>query len=323
MTVEGVDYAFPPWPQPAGLWAAGKRFVVRYGGPGSSDKHLTRAELQQLLRAGLVVVANAEGAERGLLGGREAGRKWAVLANRDFADLGMPASRPIYFSVDFDVRSWEWPRVAEALRGAGDVLGSDRVGVYGGANAVRWASRDRVANWFWQTYAWSGGLWVEGCQLQQYRNHVSLAGGQVDLCRAMTSDYGQWPHQGRETMQLDGTQALQLYNTEHMLSGIRDLADPIRGLHPGEGQSLDIPNKLAQTLDTILTTVTAVQAGLEALESAPPVLMDPAAFVAALKADPAALAAFLSGIGDAIGDRLWQRVEEVIVEAAARKPPGI
>jgi hypothetical protein len=57
---------------------------------------------------------------------------------------------------------------------------------------MQWAKRDRVARWFWQTLAWSGGRWAGHNHLEQYRTGVSLAGGTVDLCRSKTADYGQW-----------------------------------------------------------------------------------------------------------------------------------
>jgi hypothetical protein len=57
---------------------------------------------------------------------------------------------------------------------------------------MQWAKRDRVARWFWQTLAWSGGRWAGHNHLEQYRTGVSLAGGTVDLCRSKTVDYGQW-----------------------------------------------------------------------------------------------------------------------------------
>lgn len=190
MATEGVDYAGSR-PDPAKLFAAGKRFVVRYGGPGGSWKHLTATEARSLIGAGLAIVANAEGTASGLRG-RAAGADWARSADAHFRSLGMPANRPIYLSADWDVTASQWPSVAEALRGAASVIGAARVGIYGGRNAIRWARQDRVAAWYWQTYAWSGGVWVAGNHLEQYRNGVSLAGGDVDLCRAKVADYGQW-----------------------------------------------------------------------------------------------------------------------------------
>src|SRR5512139_2450678 len=138
MPLEGVDYAFPPRPSAAALAAAGKRFAVRYGGPGSSDKQLDTAEAQALASAGVWIVANAEGSAGGLAGGFAVGASWARTADAHFRACGMPADRPIYLSADFDVTSVGWPAVRDALTGAASVIGLSRVGVYGGRKAVAW-----------------------------------------------------------------------------------------------------------------------------------------------------------------------------------------
>ncbi len=191
MIIEGVDYAFTPHPAPSGLASAGKKFAVRYGGPGGNDKHLHAAEASALAAAGLWIVANAEGTTGGFAG-TSAGKSYASSADSGFRALDMPSDRPIYFSVDYAVTAAQWPAVAAALRGAASVIGASRVGVYGSLNCVRWARRDGVAAWFWQTYAWSGGQWADGNHLEQYHNGVSVAGGDCDLNRALTADYGQW-----------------------------------------------------------------------------------------------------------------------------------
>ncbi len=190
---EGVDYS-DAHPDPAGLYGAGKRFVCRYGGAGTSDKWITADEVAALHGAGLSIVANVEGAARGLIGGAKVGALWADLAEHHFYTLGMPITRPIYFSADWDVQAVEWPTVRAALEAAGRVIGASRVGIYGGRHAIEWAQRDRVAAWFWQTYAWSGNptVWVPGVHIQQYRNGVTVAGGDCDLDRALTVDFGQW-----------------------------------------------------------------------------------------------------------------------------------
>jgi hypothetical protein len=80
---EGVDYSSTR-PNPQQLYAAGKRFVVRYGGPGGDWKHLTAAEAASLTGAGLALVANGEGAADGLLGGWDVGVLWARSAGDPF-----------------------------------------------------------------------------------------------------------------------------------------------------------------------------------------------------------------------------------------------
>lgn len=194
---EGVDYA---WDRPtvSGLVAAGKRFAVRYGGPGSSGKQLDAAEMRALTAAGIAVVANAEGSASGLKG-RTAGIAWAKDADAHFRGLGMPSDRPIYFSADWDVLTYEYVEVDAALRGCAEVIGAARVGLYGGRRIIEHCKAAGTARWLWQTYAWSSGIWVPGVHLQQYRNGVSLAGGTVDLNRSMAADYGQWGTIGTPT----------------------------------------------------------------------------------------------------------------------------
>lgn len=192
MAIEGVDYAFPPHPSPASLVAAGKQFVVRYGGPGTEDKWVHADEAQALAAAGLWIVANAEGSAAGLANGFNAGVSWAQSADTWFRGIGMPRDRPIYFSVDFDTDSGDWSQLEAAMDGAAAVIGRDRVGVYGEYSIVAHLHGTGRAAWSWQTYAWSTGRWYVGNHLEQYKNGVSIGGADCDLNRAMQADYGQW-----------------------------------------------------------------------------------------------------------------------------------
>lgn len=192
MTTEGVDYSFAR-PNPADLAAAGKRFAVRYGGMGSQSKFLTAAELAKLRDAGLDVVANVEGAAGGYRWSG-AGRDWAESGEAWFRGLGMPSGRPIYFSVDWDASAADFPAIDAALKASADVIGAARVGVYGSYDVIQHCRAAGTARWLWQTYAWSSGKVAPGIHLYQYRNGVALGGGDVDLTRALTDDYGQWEY---------------------------------------------------------------------------------------------------------------------------------
>jgi Domain of unknown function (DUF1906) len=216
MTIEGVDYAFSQ-PDPAGLYAAGKRFAMRYVGPGTDDKHLHADERDQIWAAGLDIVLLAEGAENSALGGLPTGVAHANSAATAAAFLGAPDSLPIYFAVDFDVTVAQWPAVASYFRGAGSVIGNDRVGIYGGVRAMQWAARDGVAAWFFQTYAWSAGAWFAGNHVEQYHNGVQMAGGEVDLCRAVQAQYGQWTGGGDMDPSNPDFQAL-IYRVEALIN---------------------------------------------------------------------------------------------------------
>ncbi len=191
---EGVDYSFSS-PSAAGLAAAGKHFAGRYVGPGWG-KFLTPSERDALFAAGLDIFLLAEGAAGDAAGGYNVGVQHAQLALAHARQLGAPDSAAIYFAVDYDVVKGGWDAPREYLRGAGSVLGPARVGVYGEHDVMVWAQRDAVAAWLFQTYAWSAGRWFAGNHIEQYLNGVTVAGGEVDLCRSMTADFGQWRADG-------------------------------------------------------------------------------------------------------------------------------
>lgn len=203
MTVEGVDYAFPPIPSAAALKAAGKHFACRYGGPGSGSKQLHAAELAALRAAGIDVVANAEGAPNALRT-PAVGRAWALSARDHFRALGMPAARPIYFSVDWDAGPGDWAGIDAALRAAAAVIGAENVGVYGSYATVSHCHSAGSARWFWMTYAWSGGRTPPSfVHLYQYRNGQRIGGADCDFTRALQPDYGQWGYVEEDDMTVD------------------------------------------------------------------------------------------------------------------------
>jgi hypothetical protein len=100
-------------------------------------------------------------------------------------------TRPVYFSTDWDASTSELATCLRYLEGCIDVLGWQRVGVYGGKRTIDYMEKHGI-RWLWQTYAWSGGKWSPYAHLQQYKNNVNLAGGYVDHNRSMQPDFGQW-----------------------------------------------------------------------------------------------------------------------------------
>jgi hypothetical protein len=236
---EGVDYAFSQ-PSPAGLFAAGKRFAMRYIGPGTDDKHLHASERDALWAAGLEVVLLAEGAASSALGGFSTGQSHASLALSDARTLGAPESLPFYFAVDFDVTASQWPTVAQYFSGAASVIGASRVGIYGGIRAMQWAARDGVAAWFFQTFAWSAGQWYPGNHVEQYQNDVQLAGGTVDLCRAVTNNFGQWTSGGGDMPITENDWQTLIWRIDALISN-----RPVVAGGPTVGEPNELHNALA------------------------------------------------------------------------------
>jgi hypothetical protein len=185
--VEGLDWA---WGRAdiAQLKREGIRFACRYLSHDHS-KNLTHAEAKALSKAGINCVVVWETTANRAASGRSAGVSDATEARAQAHACGMPASRPIYFAVDFDGTV---DQVRAYFQGVNTVLGVQRTGVYGGFRVVKGLLDAGLARYAWQTYAWSGGHWDPRCHIQQYQNGVRVAGVNADRDRAMHSDYGQW-----------------------------------------------------------------------------------------------------------------------------------
>lgn len=191
MPTEGCDYSSDR-PDPWRLYAAGKRFACRYVGAPAYSKHLTPAEAQTLTYNGMSIVCVNEGDKGDIFAGRYTGVSHARAAMRDASVAGMPDTRPIYFAFDVEPTAPQRLRALDYFFAVRDFIGSNRIGIYGGYDAIEWAHTHRIASWFWQTAAWSRGIWHPSAHIRQYRNNVLFNGAKIDLDVAMTDDYGQW-----------------------------------------------------------------------------------------------------------------------------------
>lgn len=189
MTLEGVDYSFGR-PGGAALAAAGKAFAIRY--ITGSGKALLAPEVDNLHAHGVAIGLVFETTKQRPLGGRAAGIADAKAALAAATKLGIPVNRPIYFAVDWQATSAQYPTILAYLVGAGTVLGLPRVGCYGHAALMDYLAAHGIA-WLWQTYAWSGGRVSTKAHVIQYHNGQTIGGAAVDLCRALRADFGQWP----------------------------------------------------------------------------------------------------------------------------------
>lgn len=188
--MKGADYS-AGHPTPAQLKAAGIGFVCRYLSTPGNPKNLTRTEATGLRAAGILIVTVFETIAKRALFGHGAGKADAVSALAQGMTCGMPKGSPIYFAVDFDATPQQQAAINAYLRGAGEVLGPELVGVYGGYYVVGRALDAKAAHYAWQTVAWSGGQW-------QRRAHIRQIGGghiggiAVDFDYSYAEDFGQW-----------------------------------------------------------------------------------------------------------------------------------
>ena len=203
---------------PDEIKAAGYAGVVNYvseARPGANfeAKPLTREYADSLRAAGLHIVSNFQYGKPGgtapsdFTRGFDGGVADAHTAMRFHTAAGGGNSAPIFFSVDDDINIDTWNSLAvNWFRGINSVLGVQRTGIYGHAQACRWAINDGVIGrsstaghlWAWQTRTWSHGQRESAAVLYQEvvnsaANPGPLLGGiHIDVDEVLATDYGQW-----------------------------------------------------------------------------------------------------------------------------------
>ena len=203
---------------PNDITAAGYAGVVNYvsgARPGAhfEAKPLTRGYADALRAAGLHIVSNFQYGKPGgtapsdFTRGFDGGVADAHTALGLHMAAGGSDSAPIFFSVDDDINVDTWNSLAvNWFRGINSVLGAQRTGIYGHAQACRWAINDGVIGrsstaghlWAWQTRSWSHGQREPAAVLyQEVVNSASnpgplLGGIHIDVDEVLAIDYGQW-----------------------------------------------------------------------------------------------------------------------------------
>lgn len=190
MTLKGCDYSWSR-PDARALYESGYRFAVRYLSHDTTGKNVTAAEIANLHGNGLDVVLVWEQGANAAIGGYSQGRNDATSALSMAVNLGAPAGTVIYFAVDFDAMASDMGHISEYLRGCASILGYANVGVYGSYAVVEAMAHASACTWFWQTYAWSRGLWSPHAHIHQIANDVPFDGAVIDVDVAFRFPYGQ------------------------------------------------------------------------------------------------------------------------------------
>ena len=200
--MKGIDYS-KSRPDLGAVAAVGYKFICRYLSYDRS-KNIDRAERDLALSLGLSIVLVWETSAGRALAGYRAGQDDATEATNQARMLGI-TGRPIYFAVDFDASAGDQPAIDEYLRGVANVIGPDRVGVYGSYWVIKRCLDNGTAKYAWQTYAWSWNRELHYTMIDprnhifQYQNGIRGHGGEFDLNEARQEDFGQYPFEkGRE-----------------------------------------------------------------------------------------------------------------------------
>lgn len=192
--IEGVDSATRI--DAALLRNAGKAFAIRYVSR-YTWKVVTGPEATDLHQHGISLCLVFEDSAQRMLLGYEAGRLDAQFAEAQIRACGVP-DIPIFFAADWDVQPAELHACITYLQGAAGVLGSGRIGAYGGIRLIRAAQASGYAAYLWQTAGWSGGQKADGIHLYQTGTTATFNGIVADRCEAYADDYGQWRPSGTD-----------------------------------------------------------------------------------------------------------------------------
>ena len=146
-----LDYSYAR-PTPDQMKKASAVGVLRYLSH-SSGKSLTANEATHLRAAGLQIGVVFEDTAKRAAAGRAAGKADALFAALQAKRVGVPASCPIFFAVDFDAD----PQVVlPYFQGIADAKIANPIGVYGSLRVVEDVLLHKLAAYAWQTAAWSG-----------------------------------------------------------------------------------------------------------------------------------------------------------------------
>lgn len=283
---DAVDFSFDRV-SGANLASHGIKLAARYLSH-TSGKNLTAAEAQDLRAHGVAILLNWESssgrAVGGAANGTADGRDAAALAE----SIGAPHGCVIYYSVDQDVTSGQFPAVLAYLQAAqAATAGRYGVGFYGEYSLVEYLDSKGFTH-EWQTYAWSGGQLSLHTDLYQYLNAQTMNGAAVDYDHIIhASELGAWG--------LDSTPVTQDWFD---MATLDDLKNAVRGvLNEGTGpgqtswagtnqailgalQSLynsnnvnnanivGIKSALTDTQSGVLVRIAAVQGALDAISKA-------------------------------------------------------
>ena len=196
VTRYGVDYSTinnVDWPVYfAELKASGRDFIGRYlPVEGAMWRRVTTPELDAATATGLDYFFWFENsATLRALDGFDAGAADAQEALSALASLDLPATTPVYYTVDMNLG--DGSRIDAYFQGIKSVVPVSQVGVYGNYTAVDWVYQHGLATYFCQTNAWSDPRgWHPQAQMHQDVTQHMIGGVYVDRLSVTAADFGQ------------------------------------------------------------------------------------------------------------------------------------
>lgn len=159
------------------LKKAGFAYTARY--LGNSWKTFDAAEAKAIRNAGLKLVSIFQkSADRSAYFTEEQGRQDGRDAVKAAQNVGQPAGTAIYFAVDFDAGKRAIPHILAYFNGVRKTFHTYKLGIYGSYTVM--LAVKGLADFYWQTYAWSYGKVADFIHMHQYENNIKVAGVLID-----------------------------------------------------------------------------------------------------------------------------------------------
>lgn len=190
---KGFDCATPVTNKIAKILNSQKmKFAGRYLVPARYQwKRLTRDEAIILDSWQIDIVSVFETYANRAASGYAAGVLDIRVAKQEAELIGQPAFSTIYFAVDYDAQTKDYPAIARYFEGLNSEKGIYNVGIYGSYSIINEIERLKLASHYWQTYAWSKGMKSKYANLFQYQNGVNISEHIIDLNEGY-DNFGSW-----------------------------------------------------------------------------------------------------------------------------------
>jgi LysM repeat protein len=145
--------------------------------PTTDWKGLSLVEVEVIKEVGLNLISIYEkGSTKASYFTNEQGIEDAKHAYELAKSLNQPEGTAIYFTVDYDAQTKDFAGILNYFQGVKDTLQSYKVGVYGKFETIVLIQTKKLADYFWQTYAWSNGQRAKNLHLFQYKNDTNAYG---------------------------------------------------------------------------------------------------------------------------------------------------
>lgn len=106
--------------------------------------------------------------------------------------VGQPEGSVIYFTVDYDAQTADFPAILNYFNAVNQTLKGYKVGAYGSYTVLNFLHSHNASNYYFQTCAWSGSNRCSFLNIYQFQCDKTLAGLQVDFDNFEKSDVGAW-----------------------------------------------------------------------------------------------------------------------------------